>query len=106
MVKEVEVAPKALTGRFSVAADKQVIFSQGNLRYKASSNEWSFANSQYSMIGYKNENIAANYSGWIDLFGWGTGNNPVETSKESAPYASYSDWTANPIVNGNNETLS
>ena len=104
MVKEVEVAPKALTGRFSVAADKQVIFSQGNLRYKASSNEWSFANSQYSMIGYKNENIAANYSGWIDLFGWGTGNNPVETSKESAPYASYSDWTANPIVNGNNET--
>lgn len=104
MVKEVQVAPKALTGRFSVATDKQVIFSQGNLQYKASSNEWSFANSQYSMIGYENENIAANYSGWIDLFGWGTGNNPVETSKESAPYASFSDWTANPIVNGNNET--
>lgn len=103
MVKEVEEAPKALTGRFSVATDKQVIFSQGNLRYKASSNEWSFANSQYSMIGYKNENIAANYSGWIDLFGWGTGNNPVETSQESAPYASYSDWTTNTIANGNNE---
>ncbi|MBR4706199.1 MAG: hypothetical protein IKP02_11540 [Paludibacteraceae bacterium] len=102
--QEPELEPKALTGRFSVSDDKQVIFSQGNLRYKASSNEWSFANSQYSMIGYKNENIAANYSGWIDLFGWGTGNNPVETSTESAPYASFSDWTANPIVNGNNET--
>ena len=104
MVKEVEEAPKVLKGRFQVSDTKQVIFSQGNLRYKASSNEWSFANSQYSMIGQKNGNIAANYSGWIDLFGWGTGNNPVETSKESAPYASFSDWTANPIVNGNNET--
>lgn len=103
MVKEVEETPKALTGRFSVATDKQVIFSQGNLRYKAQTNEWAFANSQYSMIGQKNGNIAANYSGWIDLFGWGTGNNPVETSTESAPYASYSDWTTNTIANGNNE---
>ena len=87
-----------------MSADKQVIFSQGNLRYKASSNEWKLAENQYDMIGYPNANISPTYSGWIDLFGWGTGNNPVETSKESAPYASYSDWTANPIVNGNNET--
>ncbi len=102
--QEPELEPKALTGRFSVSADKQVIFAQGNLQYKASSNEWKFANSQFDMIGYDNANISASCSKWIDLFGWGTGNNPVETSKESAPYASYSDWTANPIVNGNNET--
>jgi|GEM_PF-2422317 len=95
---------KPLTGRFSVSADKQVIFAQGNLQYKASDDMWKCANSQFDMIGYDNANISASYSGWIDLFGWGTGNNPVETSKESAPYASYSDWTANPIVNGNNET--
>ncbi len=102
--QEPELEPKTLTGRFSVSADKQVIFSQGNLRYKASSNEWKLADNQYDMIGYPNANISPTYSGWIDLFGWGTGNNPVETSKESAPYASFSDWTANPIVNGNNET--
>ena len=95
---------KPLTGRFSVSADKQVIFSQGNLQYRAKTDTWKLADNQYDMIGYANANISASYSKWIDLFGWGTGNNPVETSKESAPYASYSDWTANPIVNGNNET--
>lgn len=61
-----------LTGRFSVAADKQVIFSQGNLQYKASSNKWQFAEKQYDMIGADNSNISSSYSGWIDLFGWGT----------------------------------
>ena len=95
---------KPLTGRFSVAADKQIIFAQGNLQYKASDNKWAFSDKQYDMIGSDNAKTSASYSGWIDLFGWGTGNNPVETSKESAPYASFSDWTANPIVNGNNET--
>ena len=104
LVPEPEPEPKTLTGRFSVSADKQVIFSQGNLQYRAKTDTWKLADNQYDMIGYANANISASCSKWIDLFGWGTGNNPVETSKESAPYASYSDWTANPIVNGNNET--
>lgn len=95
---------KTLSGRFSVAADKQVIFSQGNLRYKAKTNEWAFANSQYSMIGQKNENISANYQGWIDLFGWGTGNNPTENSKQNSAYNAFIDWTTNTIVNGGDET--
>lgn len=96
-----EPAPEAktLSGRFSVAADKQVIFSQGNLRYKAKTNEWAFANSQYSMIGQKNENISANYQGWIDLFGWGTGSNPTEKSTQNSSYGSFTDWTTNTIVN-------
>ena len=95
---------KDLTGIFSVSATKYVTFAQGNLQYNATTDIWKFAAKQYDMAGAKNANISASYSGWIDLFGWGTGNNPVETSTESAPYASYSDWTANPIVNGNNET--
>ena len=66
------VATKALTGRFSVAADKQVVFSQGNLRYKASTNKWHFADNQYDMVGQDNENISSAYNDWIDLFGWGT----------------------------------
>jgi uncharacterized protein YjdB len=64
--------PKVLTGRFSVAADKQVAFSQGNLQYKASVNWWAFADNQYNMVGQDNENISSTYDGRIDLFGWGT----------------------------------
>ena len=102
--QEPELEPKALTGRFSVSDDKQVIFAQGNLQYKASSNEWKFANSQYDMIGAGNANVSASYKGWIDLFGWGTAANPTETSKESASYTSFSDWTTNTIENADGKT--
>ncbi|MBR1877504.1 MAG: hypothetical protein IJ814_00710 [Paludibacteraceae bacterium] len=50
----------------------QVFFSQGNLRYQASTNTWRFAENQYDAIGSANSNAAADYDGWIDLFGWGT----------------------------------
>ncbi len=95
---------KPLTGRFSVAADKQVIFAQGNLQYKASDNKWAFSDKQYDMIGYDNANISSSYNGWIDLFGWGTAANPTETSKESAPYTSFTDWTTNTIENADGKT--
>ena len=95
---------KPLTGRFSVAADKQIIFAQGNLQYKASDNKWAFSDKQYDMIGYDNANISSSYNGWIDLFGWGTAANPTETSKESAPYTSFTDWTTKTIMNAANQT--
>jgi len=57
---------------FSVSADKQVYFSQGNLQYQASTKTWRFAEHQYDMIGDANKNISSTYNGWIDLFGWGT----------------------------------
>lgn len=107
---------KELTGRFSVAAGKQVIFSIGNLQYKASSNKWQFAENQYDMIGADNANIASNYSGWIDLFGWGTsGYNskyPYMTSDSENQYGDGAndiagtdyDWGVfATIANGNNE---
>lgn len=47
-------------------------FSQGNLQYQASKKTWRFAEHQYDYIGIDNENKSAYYSGWIDLFGWGT----------------------------------
>ena len=62
----------AINGLFSVSADIQVYFSQGNLQYNASSNTWQFAASQYEIIGSDNSNVSQTYSGWIDLFGWGT----------------------------------
>ena len=95
---------KDLTGRFSVAADKQVIFSQGNLQYLCSKSRWQFAGNQYDMVGEGNANIALTYKGLIDLFGWGTGNNPTENSKQNSSYGSFTDWTTNTIVNGGDET--
>lgn len=70
-----------LPGLFSVSATTQVYFSQGNLQYQASTNTWRFADQQWSCVGSDgwgsvsgsdNCNISSTYSGWIDLFGWGT----------------------------------
>ena len=63
----------ALSGKFTINADgDQIVFSQGNLQYKATTNTWRFAENQWDTIGGANWNIAADYDGWIDLFGWGT----------------------------------
>ena len=62
----------ALSGEFSVASGRTVHFSQGNLQYQASTGTWRFATNQYDYIGNSNSNISSTYSGWIDLFGWGT----------------------------------
>ena len=62
----------AIQAAFSVSDSKQVYFSQGNLQYQASTSTWRFAEHQYDIIGAENSNISSSYSGWIDLFGWGT----------------------------------
>ena len=61
-----------LPGAFSVGTTRQVHFSQGNMQYQASTNTWRFAEHQYDYVGSANSNISSTYSGWIDLFGWGT----------------------------------
>lgn len=75
----------AIDAQFSVSASDQVYFSRGNLQYQASTDTWKFAEHQYDYIGNDNENISATYSGWIDLFGWGTSgyhdsNDPYNTN--------------------------
>ena len=62
----------SLTGVFSVSANQKVLISKGNLQYRASTNTFQFASNQYSTIGDDNYHISSTYSGWIDLFGWGT----------------------------------
>lgn len=66
---------EALSGVFSVAADRQVRFSRGNLQYQASTGTWRFAANQYDYIGDNAGNNTASgrdtQSDWIDLFGWG-----------------------------------
>ena len=106
----------ALGGKFTVnAGGGQVSFSQGNLQYQASTSTWRFAPNQYDFVGdatvgnvYENEtkcnnaNISNSYTGWIDLFGWGTGNNPTNSSINNGDYSTCTDWGVNAISNGGN----
>ena len=116
----------AMPGLFSVSAMQQVHFSQGNLQYQASTNTWRFAEHQYDYVGSANSNISSTYSGWIDLFGWGTsgwnsGANCYQPWSTSSWYGDYypggssangltgayaeADWAwYNAISNGGNVT--
>jgi len=92
-----------LPGKFSISTSKQIQFSQGNLQYQANTQTWWFAVHQYDMVGSGNSNIGKDYSGWIDLFGWGTGNNPTNSSTNNSDYSKFVDWGSNIISNGGNE---
>lgn len=99
---EVTVKPLNLyvAKAFSVSETKQVFFSSGNLQYYCKNMEWRFAPLQYDCIGSVNKNISDDYDGYIDLFGWGTGNNPTLASNAPADYATFSNW-GDKIKDGN-----
>ena len=81
---------KEFTKEFSISDTSKIIFSQGNLQYRACDNVWRFAENQYDMVGAGNENISATYEGFIDLFGWGTSgyhNDSDEFNTQYQPYA-------------------
>ncbi|MCQ2605631.1 MAG: hypothetical protein MJ204_03705 [Bacteroidales bacterium] len=78
---------------FSVSATKKVCFSQGNLQYQASTKTWRFAAHQWDVIGEANKNISSTYSGWIDLFGWGTSG-----YNSKYPYMTSMDWDGYEVV--------
>ena len=87
---------------FSVSADKQVVFSPGNLQYHPAKNIWRFAERQSDRIGEANRNCSSTYNGWLDLFGWSTSANNygVTTSIDNADYSgSFVDWGTNKIGN-------
>ena len=112
-----------INGLFSVSGNLQVYFSQGNLQYQASMDKWRFAENQWDYVGEANANISSGYSGWVDLFGWGTSGynhgavcyQPWSTSVTCSMYYAYgdaafnlynktgqADWGYNPISNGGN----
>ena len=80
---------------FSVSDNKKVRFSSGNLQYMPSTKTWRFAEHQYDCIGEKNKYTGKNYSGWIDLFGWGTGGNPTNVGLKALDYGQFDDWGKN-----------
>ena len=82
---------------------------------------WRFAENQWDVVGEGNANISESYTGWIDLFGWGTSGHthgatcwlPWSTSTTSSDYLAYgnasynlndqtgeADWGCNAISNG------
>lgn len=92
-----ELQQGALPGVFSISDTKKVLFSQGNLQYNASfathkcadgtkqKGLWRFAKHQWDYVGdatngtvyidqvkCNNALISSSYTGWVDLFGWGT----------------------------------
>ena len=82
---------------FSVSVTKTVTFSSGNLQYHPANDEWRFAPNQTDYVGEANANISSTYNGWIDLFGWGTGNNPTNASTDYNDYPTFVDWGVNQI---------
>ena len=104
-IQEDTVVPAStINGVFSVGEHKKIMFSKGNLQYQASTKTWRFADNQWDYIGNANINISYNYSGWIDLFGWGTGNNPSNNSSILGDYGFFYDWGNNIIPNSGNST--
>ncbi len=112
-----------LNGVFSIGENSHYNFSQGNLQYQASTNTWRFATNQWDCVGNNNTNISQTYSGWIDLFGWGTSGynhgavcyQPWSISNSYSDYYAYgvatnnlydqtgqADWGYNAIANGGN----
>ena len=91
-----------INGIYSVGPATRVCFSNGNLQYQASTNTWRFAEHQCDYIGTNNTYVSPTYDGWIDLFGWGTGDNPINTSENYEDYSNFTDWGTNPISNGGN----
>ena len=118
LADSITFADPLLKQKFSVAADKQVRFSPGNLQYNDYSGEWRFAEHQYDVVGADNANIADFWDGWIDLFGWATCGwdpyfLPTSTSTDYTDYLVGGAWDnnippmgdwgyVNPISNGGN----
>jgi hypothetical protein len=85
---------------FSVSADKQVVFSMGNLQHHPKNGEWRFAANQYDYLSGANANLAADYDGWVDMFRWST-DNPAALWGVSAS-TTKSDYLGNFVDWGNN----
>lgn len=118
--------PTTTTSGFSVSSTTHVTFAPGNLQYcpnygSPSAGRYRFAEHQWDYVGghtygstthvgnvdgSTNNNITtSDYTGWIDLFGWGTGNDPTTHSHfadgaTSHAYGTFTDWGANQIYYG------
>ena len=93
-------------GGFSVSSSKLVMFSKGNLQYHPANKKWRFAEKQTDCIGADNQYLAADYDGWIDLFGWSGSTGSAKFGVSNSLYLYYThysgsfvDWGTNKIGN-------
>ena len=126
-LEDVPAIPEGtINGLFTINANgDQVYFSQGNLQYNMTTNEWSFMEQQYDIVETNNQNVGYNYANQniVSLFGWGTSGydhganayQPWSTSTNYSDYYAYgaytnklydgngqADWGYNAISNGGN----
>lgn len=98
-----DIPEGAVNGTFSVSATERVFFSHGNLQYCKGTHELRFTDNQWEFIGAANTHIDdPGFTGWVDVFSWGTGYNPACTYDTSQYYINFIDWGLNPIANGGN----
>ncbi len=87
---------EASKGVFSVSASKKVRFASGNLQHQPATKKWRFASHPYDIIGSANENYSDTYDGWVDLFTWGSADDPAALRGNNK----FADWGKNKINNG------
>ncbi len=85
-------------GPFTINSNgDKVLFSTGNLQYDISNSRYQFAANDYDYIGATN---FTNNTNVIDLFGWGTGNNPTLNSPTESEYPLvFTEWGTTDIHN-------
>jgi hypothetical protein len=103
----------AVAAKFSVAADKKVYFSQGNLQatYDGSAWTWAFAEHQWDRIGNNTGNTSINGNGTVsasnvtvDLFGW-VGESSTALTTAPAKYGISNSTTANDYGTSTSDAL-
>lgn len=82
----------ATESAFAISDNSYVCFSPGNLQYHIATGTWRFADYQYDYVAA--DITDTTYTGWIDLFGWGTGNNPTNVEDANSKFT---DWGTNAI---------
>lgn len=118
---------------FSISETKKVHFTKGNLMYQPSTGKWRIAHRQYDIVGGYNSkdepvglhgtiwengvrcrndngNHKKSYSGWIDVFAWGTsgwygddpGEDPDQTPSWRLTHNDNKKITCNPYEIPNN----
>ena len=92
-----------LPGKFSVGANKQVQFSKADLQYMPARQTYFFAAHQMYVQDELNRWISETDLDFEDLFGWGTGNNPIIVSQDDEDYPTFHDWGKNAIFNSTYE---
>lgn len=106
-------------GAFSISLHDQVTFAPSNLVYNRVDNKWHLADNPWEILGAKMlaspsvdyqsplESLHNNmyisdvdmFAREIDLFAWGTGNNPTLVGNDYADFPVFAEWGKNIIGN-------